>query len=366
MILKKELLSKLGKLSQTTNISNSLKIAETQHKGQLRDNGNHYLEDHIYPITLAVLERYKDSELLEPLICTAILHDVLEDTDFSEKEMVSLVGEEITEAVKVLSKSESEKSSGMSQEIKMENNRKYLQRVSNAPIIPKIVKMEDRIQNLSCITKDSFKLKPEKYKRYVYETRELFVPIAKKLNGYSYYEDLLESECKRVEELFERMYKAIIIGTSLSGKTTVVRYLRQTTAYKVSEIDEELTTLNGGTFPMDANHKNKVLFPEILKNLSTQSEILFFTNAWYFEPKDLKKLKRDCFKILQLSTSMDILLARNKERIKTGYEDMTKYLDDMLEYQKEIYDLGLVDSVIDAKQQIEKVTSDILQAIQEN
>jgi shikimate kinase len=40
--------------------------------------------------------------------------------------------------------------------------------------------------------------------------------------------------------------KAIVIGISTTGKTTLVKYLRQHTKVPVSEIDEQLTEKNKG------------------------------------------------------------------------------------------------------------------------
>lgn len=158
--------------------------------------------------------------------------------------------------------------------------------------------------------------------------------------------------------------KAIVIGTSLSGKTTLIKHLRATTSYNFSELDEELTALNNGDFPLDIEYKHKVLFPIILENLLEKSEVIFFTNAWYFTQKDLDVAKKNGFKIIQLSVNLDTLLLRNKERIKNGYEDMAKYLKDMVQYQKEINDSGVVDYVIDGTLPIEEIAQNLLCAIQ--
>ena len=56
--------------------------------------------------------------------------------------------------------------------------------------------------------------------------------------------------------------KAIIIGASLSGKTTVIRELRKISKIPISEIDEKLTEMNGGTYPADSNYKNNILAPK--------------------------------------------------------------------------------------------------------
>lgn len=162
------------------------------------------------------------------------------------------------------------------------------------------------------------------------------------------------------------MKKYIVIGTSLSGKTTLIKYLRSTTDFPISELDEELTELNNGEFPLDVEYKHNVLFPKVLEKILNKSEIIFFTNAWYFKKEDLEEAKRRGFKILQLSVSLKTLKSRNEARIKEGYEDMNLYLDGMIKYQEDIEKCGVVDYVINGEQSVEKVAGEIQKIITNN
>ena len=204
MLKETELLKKLKHISLDSNplIISALEIAQTGHKDQLRDNGGSYLEEHIYPIALSVLKRYTDDSKLETLLCCALLHDVLEDSDYKESDMRERVGNEITDIVKNLTKSEEENASGLSEDIKMEMNGRYLKRVINSNRETIIIKLEDRLQNLSCITKKSHLIKLEKYKRYIIETEKLFIPLTYKLEDSLNYKQLLLDEIKRIEKLF--------------------------------------------------------------------------------------------------------------------------------------------------------------------
>jgi len=76
--------------------------------------------------------------------------------------------------------------------------------------------------------------------------------------------------------------KLIIIGASLSGKTSLVRQLRSITDLPISEIDEELTEKNGGTYPTDTKYKHKVLAPQIIADVIKRDKSVFFTNTDYF------------------------------------------------------------------------------------
>jgi predicted kinase len=143
--------------------------------------------------------------------------------------------------------------------------------------------------------------------------------------------------------------KAIVIGTSLSGKTTIVQYLRANTRLPVKEIDEELTTLNGGEFPLDNDLKIRVLAPKVINRVLSQDNLIFFTNADYFSVDDLKKAKEKGFKIIQLDLPLEKLQERNNHRIKEqNYSDLSQWLEGMVKYQQEIRDQNLIDYVIDA------------------
>jgi len=160
-------------------------------------------------------------------------------------------------------------------------------------------------------------------------------------------------------------YKAIVIGTSLTGKTTLMRYLRKTSNLQIQEIDEELTQLNGGHWPKDDNYKNSVLVPKIKKNVLSHDNILFFTNAHYFSALDLEIARQKDFKIIQLFVDKEELERRNKNRMENeGYEDHSQWFDSMLQYQKDIKDKGLVDKVIETNKPVEEIAQDLACYIQ--
>ncbi|HBP50836.1 MAG: hypothetical protein US68_C0026G0007 [Candidatus Shapirobacteria bacterium GW2011_GWE1_38_10] len=147
--------------------------------------------------------------------------------------------------------------------------------------------------------------------------------------------------------------KLIIIGPSLSGKTTLINELRKDNDFSISEMDELLTALNEGEYPLDVNYKNNVLVPQIIEKILDQKDIIFFTNTNYFSEKDLKNAKNTGFKIIQLDVDYQELMGRNLNRVNNeNYEDMSPWLKGMLAYQNEIQKKGLVDEIIDANKPI--------------
>lgn len=155
--------------------------------------------------------------------------------------------------------------------------------------------------------------------------------------------------------------KAIVIGASVSGKTTLVRYLRRNTDLLVLEVDEELTRINNGQYPEDVNYKHNVLAPKIIEDILSRDNIVFFTNTNYFTVKDLKTAKVKGFKIIQMELNLDQLKKRNEDRVKSeGYDDLSQYFGGMAKYQKDIRDKGLVDKIINVNQPIENVAGELL------
>lgn len=155
--------------------------------------------------------------------------------------------------------------------------------------------------------------------------------------------------------------KAIIIGTSLSGKTTLVRYLRTNTKLPILEVDEELTRLNNGVYPTDNKYKHTILIPQIVEDILNRDNIVFFTNTNYFTPSDLKNARSKGFKIVQLWLDLNELQKRNKFRMENeGYPDVSEWLSGMTEYQTEIKQLGLADLVIDANLPTEEIAKKLM------
>lgn len=155
--------------------------------------------------------------------------------------------------------------------------------------------------------------------------------------------------------------KAIIIGTSLSGKTTLVKYLHPQSNLSLLEMDDELARVNNGKYPEDVKYKHNVLAPQIIKDLLNLKKIVFFTNTDYFTGEDLKTAKDKGFKIIQLEVSLDELKRRNEIRVqKEGKDDWSRWFEGMLKSQRDIKEKGLVDKVIPMNQPIKDVARDLL------
>lgn len=156
--------------------------------------------------------------------------------------------------------------------------------------------------------------------------------------------------------------KIIVIGPSLSGKTTLIRSLRLNSRYTVSEIDEELTALNGGSYPTDDLKKHTVLVPKVIKQVLETDDIIFFSNTDYFTREDLLNAKRKGFNIVFLDTSLETLQERNNNRVlNEGYSDLSQYLKGMLTYLDEMRDLA--DITVNTQQSRESVLQEFKEKV---
>ena len=134
----------------------ALEFAKAKHKGQKRIGGEDYIT---HPI--AVCEIIKSQGFDESYQIAAIFHDLLEDTDATEEEILKYGSPEILESVKLLTK---EKGYVMSE---------YISAIKKNPIAF-AVKAADRLHNLQCaiITDEEFK------RKYILETIDWYMDFS--------------------------------------------------------------------------------------------------------------------------------------------------------------------------------------------
>jgi (p)ppGpp synthase/HD superfamily hydrolase len=142
-------------------------VAQAAHSGQKRDEGAPYI---VHPVRVAV-SLVDELGIYSPkLICSALLHDVIEDSDVSREDITRVFDEEIAEIVWLLTKLE-----GVSLA-------EYLARIEAAADTgAPLVKLCDRLDNLRSVVHSP---KLEKKRRYIRTTEELYLPLAARTNRY--------------------------------------------------------------------------------------------------------------------------------------------------------------------------------------
>ena len=137
----------------------ALEFATQKHKGQQRIGGNDYIT---HPI--AVCEMVKKQGFGDDFQIAALFHDLLEDTDATEKEILEYSNKEVLTAVKLLTK---EKGYDM---------KNYIDRIKNNPIAF-VVKGADRLHNLQCALVTSAEFK----RKYILETVDWYLDFSKEI-----------------------------------------------------------------------------------------------------------------------------------------------------------------------------------------
>ncbi len=140
------------------------------HDGQHRLTGEPYI---YHPIQVARI--LAEMQIDHTTIMAAILHDVLEDTNHSKKELIDQFGKEVTELVDGVSKL-TRMQMESPQHAQAENFRKMMLAMTR-DIRVILIKLADRLHNMR--TLDG--MRPDKRRRISRETLEIYVPIAHRL-----------------------------------------------------------------------------------------------------------------------------------------------------------------------------------------
>ena len=177
-------------------VDKAFHFADDAHKGQKRKSGEPYI---VHPLSVAaILARMR----MDPTTVTAgLLHDVLEDTSISLKDLVREFGEDIAFLVDGVSKIGKLESRTMLQQ-QAETIRKMLLAMAR-DIRVILIKLADRLHNMRTI---QYILKEAKRKRIAQETMDIYVPLAHRL-GIAWLKWELEDLAFR--ELNPEMYEYI-------------------------------------------------------------------------------------------------------------------------------------------------------------
>ena len=180
-----DVLSEVG-LAESSVIRDALDQVLVSQGSQLADDGSLQIEQHIFPVALEVIRFLMDVKMLEPeIVATALLHDVLEDDrSLDESVFRAKFGSRVYSNVKLLTKQDWESlPGGTDSEKKKLRDKIYYEKLAGAPYEVIIVKLADRLNNISRLDSS-----PEvgKMERYFQETVDYYLPLAEKHSKYFY------------------------------------------------------------------------------------------------------------------------------------------------------------------------------------
>ena len=173
MVTKAEFLEKILSINSKYNtelIGKAFDIAQRLHEGQLRKSGEPYF---IHPINVAYI--LAEMGMDEATIVGGLLHDVVEDTDYTREQLVADFNEEIAILVDGVTKLGTIKFESK-EEIQAENFRKMFLAMSK-DIRVLIIKLADRLHNMRTMGY----MKPEKIVEKCNETLDIYAPLASRL-----------------------------------------------------------------------------------------------------------------------------------------------------------------------------------------
>ncbi|GHS94192.1 GTP pyrophosphokinase [Bacteroidia bacterium] len=156
-------------------INKAFMFANQAHKGVKRRSGEPYI---MHPLAVALIVS-EEIGLGSTSICSALLHDVVEDTDYTVEDIRNLFGDKIAQIVEGLTKI----SGGIFAEAasaQAENMRKLLLTMSD-DIRVILIKIADRLHNMRTLGA----LLPAKQYKIAGETMYLYAPMAHRLGLFA-------------------------------------------------------------------------------------------------------------------------------------------------------------------------------------
>ncbi len=179
-------------------IRKAFDLAVEAHKTQRRKSGEPYI---YHPIAVAHIAAKEIGLGTTSIIC-ALLHDVVEDTDYTLKDIEQLFGEKVAKIIDGLTKIQDVFDKNVS--MQAENFRKMLLTLSDDVRVI-LIKLADRLHNMR--TLDAMK-KPKQLK-IASETLYLYAPLAHRLGLYTMKTELEDLGLKFTKP---EVYKAIAEG----------------------------------------------------------------------------------------------------------------------------------------------------------
>ena len=145
-------------------------VARDAHEGQSRSSGEPYIT---HPVAVASI--IAGMRLDHEAVMAALLHDVIEDTPYTEEQLKGEFGASVAEIVEGVSKLDKLKFRTR-QEAEVANFRKMILAMTK-DIRVVLIKLADRTHNMRTLSA----LRPDKRRRIAKETLEIYAPLAHRL-----------------------------------------------------------------------------------------------------------------------------------------------------------------------------------------
>ncbi len=283
METKKEFIEKLLSINpnyNTESIEKAYEVAEKLHNGQIRKSGEPYL---IHPLNVAYI--LAELGMDEATIVGGLLHDVVEDTEYTREDLVGDFSEEIAILVDGVTKLGNIKYESK-EEIQAENFRKMFLAMSK-DIRVLVIKLADRLHNMRTL---EF-MKPEKQIEKATETLEIYAPLAARLGIFSI---KFELEDLALKYLHPEEYEDLVIkiGQMKTKRETIINNV-------IAEIKESLDDM-GFTYEIYGRAKHYYsIYKKMIVQQKNIDEIFDLIAV-----RIIVETVRDCYAVLGIVHTM--------------------------------------------------------------
>ena len=177
-------------------------IARDAHEGRTRSSGEPYIT---HPVAVACI--IAEMKLDHEAVMAALLHDVIEDTPYTEEQLANEFGSSVADIVQGVSKLDKLKFRTR-QEAQVENFRKMILAMTK-DIRVVLIKLADRTHNMRTLGS----LRPDKRRRIAKETLEIYSPLAHRL-GIEHIKNELENLC--LQAIYPHRYNILKTGIEMA------------------------------------------------------------------------------------------------------------------------------------------------------
>ena len=178
-------------------IDKAFNLANEAHKGIRRKSGEPYI---MHPIAVARIVSAEIGLGAKSIICS-ILHDVVEDTDYTIEDMDHLFGPKIASIIDGLTKINADVLDASSSSKQAENFRKVLLTMAEDVRVI-LIKLADRLHNMRTLSS----MPPDKQMKIASETIYLYAPLAHRLGLYAVKSELEDLSIKyRYPDIYQQI-----------------------------------------------------------------------------------------------------------------------------------------------------------------
>ena len=200
-------------------------IARDAHEGQTRSSGEPYIT---HPVAVACI--IAEMKLDHEAVMAALLHDVIEDTPYTEEQLANEFGSSVADIVQGVSKLDKLKFRTR-QEAQVENFRKMILAMTK-DIRVVLIKLADRTHNMRTLGS----LRPDKRRRIAKETLEIYSPLAHRL-GIEHIKNELENLC--LQAIYPHRYNILKTGIEMarSSRQDLIAKITHEIENRLAEVD---------------------------------------------------------------------------------------------------------------------------------